>query len=63
MAAAFANWALRVPLAFFLAYALRADVVWIWYTLMLDHFARTAWLAHSFRRGRWRERLSAHPSS
>ena len=63
VAAAFANWALRVPLAFFLAYALRADVVWIWYTLMLDHFARTAWLARSFRRGRWRERLSAHPSS
>jgi putative MATE family efflux protein len=57
VAAAVANWALRVPLAFALAWVLRADLVWIWSVLLLDHFARSAWLLRSFRRGAWRTTL------
>ncbi len=54
LAATAGNWALRVPLAFGLAYGLGADVAWIWWPLTFDHLTRSAWLAWSFRRGRWR---------
>lgn len=54
VAAAVGNWALRVPLAFFFAYALRAPVVWIWGVIVADHLARALWLGASFRRGAWR---------
>jgi putative MATE family efflux protein len=47
------NWALRVPLAVLFAYGLGMDVVWVWYTVVFDHLARTLWLTWSFRRGRW----------
>ena len=56
IAATVGNWALRVPLALLFAYVLRLELVWVWYTLMFDHLTRTAWLAWSFRRGRWRSR-------
>jgi Na+-driven multidrug efflux pump len=45
---------LRTPIAFFLAFVLRTDVIWVWYALMIDHLARAVWLAWSFRRGRIR---------
>jgi putative MATE family efflux protein len=54
LAALAGNWLLRVPLAVLLAWGLRADVVWIWYVLTLDHLTRACWLALSFQRGRWR---------
>jgi Na+-driven multidrug efflux pump len=54
VAATLGNWGLRIPLAFLCAFVLRTDVVFVWYVLILDHLARTAWLAWSFRRGRWR---------
>jgi len=54
VAAALGNWALRVPLACWFAFVLHADLVWVWYALLLDHLARSAWLARSFRRERWR---------
>ena len=53
VAASVGNWALRVPLAVFFAFGLETGVVWVWYALMVDHLARTSWLAWSFRRGRW----------
>ncbi len=55
LAAVAGNWALRLPLAFGLAYGVDAPIAWIWWALSLDHLTRTAWLAWSFRRGRWRE--------
>jgi putative MATE family efflux protein len=54
IAATVGNWVLRTPVAFFLAFVLETDVVWVWYALTLDHLARTVWLAWSFRRGRIR---------
>jgi Na+-driven multidrug efflux pump len=57
VAAVVANWALRVPLAFALAWILRAELVWIWSVLLLDHLARSLWLLRSFRRGAWRATL------
>jgi len=54
IAAAVGNWLLRTPIAFFLAFVLHTDVIWIWYALTIDHLARTAWLTWSFRRGRIR---------
>ena len=54
-AAAAGNWALRVPLAWLFVYTLRLDLVWAWYALLFDHVTRAAWLAVSFRRGRWRD--------
>jgi putative MATE family efflux protein len=54
IAATVGNWLLRTPIAFFLAFVLRTDVIWVWYALMIDHLARAAWLAWSFRRGRIR---------
>jgi putative MATE family efflux protein len=59
LAATAGNWALRVPLAFALAFALDAGVVWVWWALTFDHLTRSAWLAWSFRRGRWRARAGA----
>ncbi len=56
IAATVGNWALRVPLALLFAYVLRLELVWVWYTLMFDHLTRSAWLAWSFRRGRWKAR-------
>jgi putative MATE family efflux protein len=57
LAAAAGNWALRLPLAFGLAYGLDAPLAWVWWALTFDHLTRTAWLAWSFRRGRWRRAL------
>lgn len=54
LAATAGNWALRLPLAFGLAYGLGADVAWVWWAITFDHLTRSAWLAWSFRRGRWR---------
>jgi putative MATE family efflux protein len=54
LAATAGNWALRIPLALILAYGLDADVAWVWWPLVFDHLTRSAWLAWSFRRGRWR---------
>ena len=58
VAAAIGNWALRVPLAFLLAGAFDAPVLWIWLVILFDHVARAIWLAGSFRRGRWAVRVS-----
>jgi putative MATE family efflux protein len=55
LAAAIGNWALRVPVAAACAYWLRTSLGWVWIALILDHAARTAWLARSYRRGRWRQ--------
>ncbi|HEY8156185.1 MAG TPA: MATE family efflux transporter [Myxococcota bacterium] len=54
IAATVGNWLLRTPIAFFLAFVLRTDVIWVWYALTIDHLARTVWLTWSFRRGRIR---------
>ncbi|MDH3211052.1 MAG: MATE family efflux transporter [Myxococcales bacterium] len=62
IAATVGNWALRVPLAVLFAYVLRTPVVWVWYALVFDHLARTAWLAWSFQRGAWRHTLSTAPA-
>jgi Na+-driven multidrug efflux pump len=57
MAATVGNWGLRIPLAFLCAQVLHFDLVWVWYVLTLDHMARAAWLARSFARGRWWQKL------
>jgi putative MATE family efflux protein len=57
LAAAAGNWALRLPLAFGLAYGLDAPIAWVWWALTFDHLTRPAWLAWSFRRGRWHRAL------
>ncbi len=57
LAATAGNWALRLPLAFGLAYGLDAPIAWVWWALTFDHVTRTAWLAWSFRRGRWSRAL------
>ncbi len=54
IAATVGNWLLRTPIAFFLAFVLHAEVIWVWYALTIDHLARAAWLTWSFRRGRIR---------
>jgi putative MATE family efflux protein len=59
VASTLGNWALRVPLASLLAFALEFDLVWIWYVLMLDHAARAAWLARSFHAGGWSRKPGA----
>jgi putative MATE family efflux protein len=53
LAAAAGNWALRVPVACLFVFVLQLDLVWAWYPILLDHLTRAAWLAWSFRRGRW----------
>jgi putative MATE family efflux protein len=55
LAATAGNWALRVPLACLFAFVLKLPLVWVWYALVFDHITRTAWLAHTFHRGRWRQ--------
>jgi putative MATE family efflux protein len=62
IAAVLGNWALRVPLAFVFSQLLHFDVVWVWYALLFDHLMRTTWLALSYRRGRWRDKLGASQS-
>jgi putative MATE family efflux protein len=62
VAASVGNWALRVPLAYGVAFALAGDVIWVWGAIVLDHLARSVWLAASFRRGRWRDTLQPSPS-
>jgi Na+-driven multidrug efflux pump len=57
LAATAGNWVLRLPLAFAIAYGLQAPVAWIWWAITFDHLTRSAWLAWSFRRGRWRRAL------
>jgi len=54
LASIVSNWALRVPLAVLIAYLLHADLAWVWAVILFDHVTRSAWLALSFRRGRWR---------
>ncbi|HKA15026.1 MAG TPA: MATE family efflux transporter, partial [Myxococcota bacterium] len=62
VAAAIGNWAFRVPLAFVLAGAFDAPVVWIWFVILFDHVARAVWLAVSFSQGRWATRRRGAPS-
>ncbi|MBW2231827.1 MAG: MATE family efflux transporter [Deltaproteobacteria bacterium] len=57
VAASVGNWLLRVPLACLFAIVLEADVVWVWYALVIDHASRAALLLWSFHRGRWMSRL------
>jgi Na+-driven multidrug efflux pump len=49
------NWVLRVPLAVWVTYVLRADLVWVWAVILFDHVVRSGWLAISFQRGRWQQ--------
>ncbi len=63
VAASVGNWALRVPLAYGIAFGLNGGVIGVWGAIVLDHLARSAWLAASFRRGRWRDTLPGHPAS
>jgi len=58
IAASLGNWLFRVPLALLFAAVLEWDVVFVWYALVFDHIARSAWLTVSFRRGHWMDRLS-----
>jgi len=53
LAATAGSWVFRLPLAFGLAYGLDAPIAWVWWALSVDHLTRMAWLAWSFRRGRW----------
>jgi putative MATE family efflux protein len=57
IASSVGNWVFRVPLAFYFAIVLETDVSWIWYALILDHFARSVVLVRSFRRGAWKTKL------
>jgi Na+-driven multidrug efflux pump len=59
LASIVSNWALRVPLAVLAAYVLRADLSWVWAVILFDHVVRSAWLAVSFQRGRWRSSAGA----
>jgi putative MATE family efflux protein len=61
LASIVSNWAIRVPLAVLVAYVLRADLAWVWAVILFDHVVRSAWLAVSFRRGRWRSSADAGP--
>jgi len=56
-AAVAGNWLLRVPLACLFAWVWKLDLIWIWYAILVDHMARAAWLAFSFRRGAWANSL------
>jgi putative MATE family efflux protein len=55
VAATLGNWLFRVPLAFLVSVVLRADVIWLWCTLALDHLARALWLLWAFQRGAWQD--------
>jgi putative MATE family efflux protein len=57
VAATFGNWLFRVPVAIVAAAVFDADVVWVWYALVLDHLSRATYLVWSFRRGRWMTRM------
>jgi Na+-driven multidrug efflux pump len=39
--------------ACFCALVLQADVVFVWYALIVDHVSRAVILGLSFRRGKW----------
>jgi putative MATE family efflux protein len=57
LAATAGSWLFRLPLAFTLVYGLDAPIAWVWWSLSTDHLTRMAWMAWSFRRGRWRGAL------
>lgn len=57
VAATLGNWLFRVPIAVVAASVFDADVVWVWYALVVDHLSRATLLIWSFRRGRWMTRL------
>jgi hypothetical protein len=59
VAAFLGNWAFRVPLAYVFSQGFDLGITWVWAALIADHFVRAAWLAASFRRGRWRRRVGA----
>ncbi|MGH0035153.1 MAG: MATE family efflux transporter [Myxococcota bacterium] len=55
VAATLGTWLFRVPLSVFFGFVLHAPLLWVWGAIILDHIARSAYLAWSFRRGRWRD--------
>lgn len=57
VAASLGNWLFRVPLALLAAAVFEADVIWVWYALVIDHLGRAILLIWSFRRGRWMDTL------
>lgn len=52
-AALFGNWALRIPLAVFIAGGLGLPLGWVWFALIADHVGRCLFLGISFLRGNW----------
>jgi putative MATE family efflux protein len=57
VAAVIGNWVFRVPFALLVTQVLRAELIWVWAVLMLDHVARAVWLVWAFRRRDWAKRL------
>ncbi len=55
VAATLGTWLFRVPLSITFAFVLEAPLIWVWGAIIADHIARSAYLAWSFRRGRWLE--------
>ena len=56
IAAMVGNWALRTPMAFVCAYIFHKSVLWVWAAVVIDHLARSVYLALSFKnpKSRWR---------
>jgi len=55
--AAIGSWVFRVPLALLFALVLEWGVVWEWYALLINNFARSTLPIWSFRCHKWSERL------
>lgn len=53
LAAAFGNWGFRVPLSFAFARVWSLSLPWLWSLMVMDHLARSIWLALAFRARRW----------
>jgi Na+-driven multidrug efflux pump len=58
LAATASNWLFRVPVAWACAAVFGLPLVWVWFTIILDHVTRAGWLFLTFRSGRWQRRLA-----
>lgn len=51
-------WAYAVPLGFFAAFVLKLPVLWVYFLLCTDEFAKWPWVIKHYRSGKWLQNIT-----
>lgn len=51
-------WLYAVPLGFIAAFILKLPVMWVYFLLCTDEFAKWPWVIHHYRSGKWAQNIT-----